>query len=124
VPVHAPGRQYGLISERDLVTALAASGDPQSLPAADVMTTELFTAKPTASIVEVGTRMPDTGIRHVVLRDRDRIVGIVSSRDVLRAMLFQWTPRLSMMPLSGPLRRPPTRSVTVIGDDTVGHRPL
>jgi CBS domain-containing protein len=41
--------------------------------------------------------MLDAGIRHVVLRDRDRIVGIVSVRDVLRAMLFPWTPRLSMM---------------------------
>lgn len=95
VLVRAPGRRTGLISERDLVTVLAVGGDPDRTQAADVMTTDLITAAPSASIVEVGTRMLDAGIRHVVLRDGDEVVGVVSIRDVLRAMLDQWTPLLT-----------------------------
>jgi signal-transduction protein with cAMP-binding, CBS, and nucleotidyltransferase domain len=95
VLVRSPGRPTGLISERDLVTVLATGGDPWSTRAADVMTTDLVAVAPTASIVEVGTRMLDSGIRHVVLEDGDRVVGVVSLRDVLRAMLDQWSPRLT-----------------------------
>ena len=89
VLVHAPGRPYGLISERDLVTVMATGADPRSTQAADVMTTDLITATPTDSIAEVGTRMLDAGIRHVVLRDGQQVVGIVSIRDVLRALLAE-----------------------------------
>jgi CBS domain-containing protein len=92
VLVRAPGRPYGLISERDLVTALATGADPWSTQAADVMTTDLVTAAPTDDIAEVGARMLDSAIRHVVLHDGEQVVGIVSIRDVLRALLTAQAP--------------------------------
>jgi len=93
VLVRTPGRPSGLLSERDLVTVLAAGGDPGRTQAADVMTTELVTAAPTDSIAEVGTRMLEAGIRHVVLRDGDQVVGVVSIRDVARVLLAPWAAR-------------------------------
>jgi CBS domain-containing protein len=57
------------------------------------MTTELVTAAPTDSIAEVGTRMLEAGIRHVVLRDGDQVVGVVSIRDVARVLLAPWAVR-------------------------------
>lgn len=91
VVVRVPGRPSGLVSERDLVAVLASGGDPGSVQAADVMTTELITAAPGDSIAEVGEQMLDAGIRHVVLRDDDEVVGIVSIRDVLRVLIDPWT---------------------------------
>ena len=87
--VRTPGRPYGLVSERDLVTALATGQDPWSSQAADVMTTDLITAAPADSIAEVGARMLDAGVRHIVLQEGGEVVGIVSIRDVLHALLTQ-----------------------------------
>jgi signal-transduction protein with cAMP-binding, CBS, and nucleotidyltransferase domain len=86
VLVRSPGRPLGLISERDLVAVLAL-GDPWESQAIDVMTTDLVTAAPTDTVAEVGRQMLDSGIRHVVIRDGDEAVGVVSIRDVLRTLL-------------------------------------
>jgi CBS domain-containing protein len=87
VVVRIPGRPSGLVSERDLVPVVASGADVATVQAADVMSAELVTAAPDDSIVEVGTRMLDAGVRHVVLRKGDEVVGIVSIRDVLRALI-------------------------------------
>jgi len=95
VLVRAPGRPSGLLSERDLVTVLADGGDPERIQAADVMTTDLVTAAPTDSIAEVGARMLEAGIRHVVVREGDEVVGVVSMRDVARVLVAPWAARLT-----------------------------
>ena len=87
VLVRSPGRPPGVISERDLVTVMATGTDLRTVQAADVMTVELITAAPTESIAAVGARMLDAGIRHVLLTDGDEVVGVVSIRDVLHALL-------------------------------------
>ncbi|WP_214401434.1 CBS domain-containing protein [Pseudonocardia lacus] len=93
VVVRVPGRPSGLISERDLAAVVAAGGEPGTVQAVDLMTTELVTAAPGDSIAEVGARMLDAGIRHVVLHDGEQVVGIVSIRDVLGVLLSPWTAR-------------------------------
>jgi CBS domain-containing protein len=90
--VRGPGRAPGVVSERDVVAVLAAGGDPAATRAAEAMTTDLVTAPLDASVADVGRRMLDAGIRHVVLvdggpGDGDEVVGVVSIRDVLRALL-------------------------------------
>ena len=95
VLVRAPGRPSGLLSERDLVTVLADGGDPERIQAADVMTTDLVTATPTDNIAEVGARMLEAGIRHVVVREGDEVVGVVSMRDVARVLVAPWAARLT-----------------------------
>jgi CBS domain-containing protein len=103
VLVRAPGRPSGLLSERDLVTVLAGGGDAERIQAADVMTTDLVTAAPTDSIAEVGARMLEAGIRHVVLRDGDGVVGVVSIRDVARVLVAPWVTRIAAPGASGVL---------------------
>jgi signal-transduction protein with cAMP-binding, CBS, and nucleotidyltransferase domain len=89
VLVRAPGRPPGVLSERDLVTMLA-TGDPWTGQAADIMSTELVTAAPTDDIATVGARMLESGVRHVLLTEDEDVVGVVSIRDVLRALLADW----------------------------------
>lgn len=87
VVVSARGGPAGLISERDLITILASGGDPDTHQAADVMTADLMAAQPGDSIASVGRLMLDAGVRHVVVRDGDSVVGLVSIRDVLAILL-------------------------------------
>ena len=75
-----------LVSERDLVAALAEGVDPDSSRAADVMTDDVASATPDETILDVGVRMLDNEIRHLPIVEDDVVVGMVSIRDVLAAL--------------------------------------
>ena len=51
------------------------------------MTADLVAAHPGDSIASVGQLMLDAGVRHVVIREGDSVVGLVSIRDVLAVLL-------------------------------------
>ncbi|MDX6480909.1 MAG: hypothetical protein QOG85_1419 [Gaiellaceae bacterium] len=54
---------------------------------AEVMNTKVLTVDPTASIGEAAEKMIDAGVGAVVvMEDMARIVGIVTERDILRAV--------------------------------------
>jgi CBS domain-containing protein len=89
VAVVRTGDGAGVVSERDLVTAIAAGGDPDQLWGGDVMTPELVTVTPATTILAAAGRMLDAGVRHVAVVDGDDIVGVVSMRDVLEVLLDQ-----------------------------------
>jgi CBS domain-containing protein len=87
VIITSSGVPVGLISELDLVVVLGTGGDLDAKQAADVMVTDLVAAGPRDTITSVGRRMLDAGVRHVVIRQDDHVVGLVSMRDVLAALL-------------------------------------
>jgi signal-transduction protein with cAMP-binding, CBS, and nucleotidyltransferase domain len=76
-----------LVSERDVVAALAEGVDPDESRAADIMTEDLASATPDETILEVGLRMLDNEIRHLPILEDDVVVGVVSARDVLAALV-------------------------------------
>ncbi|MGI5132836.1 CBS domain-containing protein [Pseudonocardia sp. CA-107938] len=51
------------------------------------MSVDLVTADVADTITTVGRQMIEAGVRHVAIRRDGRIVGIVSMRDVLDAVL-------------------------------------
>lgn len=75
----------GIVSERDIVRALADGADPDAERAEDVMTFDVVTVGPDESLADVGRRMLDGGIRHVPVVDGEKAVGIVSIRDLFDA---------------------------------------
>jgi CBS domain-containing protein len=75
----------GIVSERDIVRGLAAARDPNTTRAGDVASTELVWCDATATVAEVAERMMERYVRHVLLEDDGRLVGIVSARDLLGA---------------------------------------
>ncbi|WP_345414473.1 CBS domain-containing protein [Pseudonocardia xishanensis] len=78
---HGP---VGILSERDVVVLVATGGDPDTVQARDIMTTELEWAEVEETIRRVSSRMRAAGIRHMPVRGVDgKPVGIVSARDVL-----------------------------------------
>ena len=77
----------GILSERDIVNALA--GDPAALKSTvgSVMTTEVLTIEATDSVVHAMTLMTAKRCRHLpVVRD-GRLVGLISIGDLVKARL-------------------------------------
>jgi len=72
-----------IVSERDVVWALAQGAEPDEVWVADVMTEDLVIAEPGESILDVAARMRDEGVRHVAIVDDGMVIGVVSARDLL-----------------------------------------
>ena len=84
----AEGALAGIVSERDVVKALAKQGgDIQGMRAADIMTSSVTTVKPSTTINEAMELMDRGYFRHLPVIDGDRLVGIISVRDVVRARI-------------------------------------
>lgn len=82
------GRLVGILSERDVVVALADGADPDAVWAADVMTAEPVWAEPDDPLERVLRLMVVGGIRHLpVMADGAALLGVVSLRDVAGAVL-------------------------------------
>jgi len=89
VLVDNPGGATGLVSERDVVAAVADGDDLDDRQALDIMTADLVTAAPDDTIAAVGELMRDAGVRHVPVAVHGTVVGVVSIRDVLAVLLPQ-----------------------------------
>jgi CBS domain-containing protein len=76
---------FGIVSERDLVRALAARRDPSATTAGDLANTRLVACDADSTVAEVAEEMMEQYVRHVLVEDDGRIVGIVSARDLLGA---------------------------------------
>jgi CBS domain-containing protein len=88
VLVGTPERPLGIVSERDVVTALASGADPDAMRAAEAMSSHLVALQPTDSVYDAVIDMLDLGIRHVaVLDEHGTAVGMVSVRDLLRPLV-------------------------------------
>jgi len=78
----------GILSERDVVHTLAERGtDLLDLEVEQLMTRRVITCSPRDSVADLMAKMTARRIRHIpVLRD-DRLAGIVSIGDVVKARL-------------------------------------
>jgi len=78
----------GIVSERDVVRALHASG-PEVLdgPVSALMTADVHTCVPGASVHDLARTMTDHRVRHVPVVQDGRLLGIVSIGDVVKARL-------------------------------------
>lgn len=73
-----------VITERDLLRALAEGLDPDQERVENHMTSELVTAGPDWPLVQAGSLMVRHGVRHVLVFDGTELAGILSMRDVVR----------------------------------------
>jgi CBS domain-containing protein len=79
------GRLAGILSERDLVRAMAENGiTALQLPVGQVMTRDVSTSEVDDSIASVMDRMTRGRFRHMPVLEKDRLVGMVSIGDLLK----------------------------------------
>ncbi len=81
-------RVVGILSERDVVIAIAAGADPDEATVAGAMSHDIISVRPDDTLYDAAVDMLDLGIRHVpVLNERGAALGMVSVRDLLRPLL-------------------------------------
>lgn len=81
----APGP--GILTERDIVRALAAGTDPDRTAVGDFLTPTAVTADPSWSLEEAASTMLRGNFRHLVVVEDGRTVGVISVRDLMRVRL-------------------------------------
>lgn len=81
----------GIISERDIVRALAdAAPDPAGAlqqPVSALMSSDLTTCEPGATVDDLMRTMTERRIRHIPVLDQGRLAGIVSIGDVVKTRI-------------------------------------
>ena len=78
----------GIVSERDVARGLHARGAGLlAEPVSSVMTAQVHTCPPHASVHDLARTMTDHRVRHVPVVDDGTLVGIVSIGDVVKARL-------------------------------------
>jgi CBS domain-containing protein len=75
-------RLLGIFTERDIVKALASDFDAAGGQVTGWMTADPTTLGPGASVAEALDLMLEQGFRHVPVVDGERVIGIVSLRDL------------------------------------------
>jgi CBS domain-containing protein len=78
----------GIVSERDLVRALAQHGaEALDFEVRQVMTRDVVTCHPDDLIEQVMGMMTDGRFRHLPVLDRGDLIGLISIGDVVKARL-------------------------------------
>ena len=79
------GKVTGVLSERDIVRALAASGSGcLNQNVEDLMTKDVICCAPSDTIDEVMALMTDRRIRHLPVMDGSELKGFISIGDVVK----------------------------------------
>ena len=77
------GRVLGLFTERDLLERVVAAGrDPAGTRLREVMTAEPATIEADAPVWQAILRMDEDGPRHLVVVEGERVLGVLSNRDI------------------------------------------
>ncbi|AFA40318.1 putative signal-transduction protein containing cAMP-binding and CBS domains [Pyrobaculum oguniense TE7] len=86
VVVDRTGSPVGIITERDIVRLLAEEVDFKT-PLERVARKNLVTASPDDTVIATAAKMIEKNIRHIPVVEGGRVIGVVSIRDVLRALV-------------------------------------
>ena len=82
------GRLAGILSERDYARKVILHGkSSQEIAVRDIMTARLVTVRPSQSVDECMTLVTDHRIRHLPVMEGERLVGVVSIGDLVKAVI-------------------------------------
>ena len=76
------GSLLGIITERDLLRAVALGADPDKTTIDDAMTAEVYTVRPEMPLQDAAREMAARWIRHLPVVEDGMLLGVVSMRDV------------------------------------------
>jgi len=83
-------RLVGIMSERDYARKVILRGkNSKDTTVREIMTQKVFTVHPDQTIDECMDQMTDRSIRHLPVVLDDRVIGVISIKDVLRAIVYR-----------------------------------
>ena len=84
------GQLVGILSERDILNAVAEQGGAAlAQEVSALMTADVHTCQLTTPIGVLMTTMTDRRIRHLPVIEADRVVGVVSIGDVVKSRIAE-----------------------------------
>jgi acetoin utilization protein AcuB len=87
LPVLDSGRLIGLVSQRDLhFIETLKDVDPEQVLVSEAMSEDVFAVGPRSSVRTVAREMADHKYGCAIVVDRDRVIGIFTTVDALRAL--------------------------------------
>jgi CBS domain-containing protein len=86
------GRLAGIVTERDILRAVAAGLREDTL-VAECMTADPDTIEPDDSTQQAAVLMIHGGFRHLPVAEGEDVIGMLSIRDLMRVVLEDTSPR-------------------------------
>ncbi|MEM0158586.1 MAG: CBS domain-containing protein [Thermoplasmataceae archaeon] len=85
VIVERDGKPYGIVTEWDFVNRIVANGlDPKNVYLRDIMSAPLMAVSPKTPTDQVTVLMNKNGVRRLPVVENGKLIGVITSRDVLR----------------------------------------
>lgn len=72
----------GIVTDTDLINLMVDGGDPATATVREIMTTDLHTISPGATVLTAANRLFDNDIAHLIVMDHGELVGILSTADL------------------------------------------
>jgi CBS domain-containing protein len=82
--VKSDGRLEGIMTEGDVIKAIALKKDLSKVKAKDIMTTKVVTINPSADMYEALKKMRGKKIRWLPVTVKNKVIGMLTVKDILR----------------------------------------
>lgn len=79
----------GIVSERDIINKVVCSGK-EGFIARDIMTSNVVMGNVDMTFEDVVVMLSDKGIKKLPILDGDKVVGIITQTDILKASSIKW----------------------------------
>ena len=83
------GGYSGILTERDMLTSIAAGQNPDTQDVSGIATSDVVTVMIDSSLEDAVAKMLEGNFRHLVVLHEGDAVGIVSMRDLVKALANQ-----------------------------------
>ena len=75
---------FGMITEKDIVKKVVAKGiDADKVSVGDIMSVDLYKVDASESVASAFLKMAKHGIRHLLVEEQDKLVGVFSIKNYL-----------------------------------------
>ncbi|MFQ5654714.1 MAG: CBS domain-containing protein [Planctomycetota bacterium] len=92
------GELIGMLSERDYARKVILRGKSSTkLPVSMIMSTSVVCVPPTQSVTECMALMTEQHIRHLPVIEDDRLIGLISIGDVVKAVISEQQVRIGQL---------------------------
>ncbi|MGW8319291.1 MAG: CBS domain-containing protein [Candidatus Promineifilaceae bacterium] len=90
VAVDEHNKLKGILSERDIIRVMSRRANALALSVDEVMTRKVVVGLPQDDVMSVANTMTEKRFRHLPIVEGDKLIGIVSIGDVLKAQRDQY----------------------------------